>query len=123
MHDVGKVQTYTRGTVIDYTDEGRLVGHICLADQWICERAARIEGFPDRLLTELRHIVLSHQGELEFATPVVPQMPEAFIVYFCDEIDSKMGAISRIRDKQGGSGWSEYVKLLDRYLYFGPEKS
>lgn len=118
FHDIGKIEAYSTETVIDYTDEGRLVGHICLADSWIAERAARIENFPDKLLMKLRHLILSHQGELAYATPVVPQMPEAFVIYYCDEIDSKMGAIDRVRQKTDGP-WSEYVKLLDRFLYFG----
>ncbi len=122
FHDVGKMASYSAGTMIDFTDAGRLVGHICLADHWICERAARIDTFPEMLLVKLRHLILSHQGELEYATPVVPQIPEAFVVYYCDEIDSKMGAIERIRTRQGGAGWSEYVKMLNRYLYFD-EKS
>ncbi|MBD3402828.1 HD domain-containing protein [candidate division GN15 bacterium] len=120
FHDAGKIETYSSDTtVIDYTDEGRLVGHICLADHWIAERAARIEGFPPMLLTKLRHMILSHQGELEYATPVVPQMPEAFVLYYCDEIDSKMGALERIRSRQGEKGWSEYIRMLDRFVYFG----
>jgi hypothetical protein len=45
-------------------------------------------------------------------------MPEAFVLYYCDEIDSKLGAIDRIRERQGKPGWSEYVKLLERFLYF-----
>ncbi len=116
LHDVGKVSTYETEAAIDYTDEGRLVGHICIADVWLCERAAKFDYFPPALLTKLRHLLLSHQGE--FDTPVRPMMPEAFILYYCDEIDSKMGAISRIRERQGGPGWSEYVKLLERFLYF-----
>lgn len=120
FHDGGKVETYSSdSTVIDYTDEGRLIGHICLADHWIAEKASKIDGFPPMLLTKLRHMILSHQGELEYATPVVPQMPEAFVLYYCDEIDSKMGAIDRIRTRQGGKGWSEYVNMLNRFLYFG----
>jgi 3'-5' exoribonuclease len=120
MHDAGKVDTYSSDTaMIDYTDEGRLIGHICLADVWICERAAKIDHFPPKLLTKLRHMVLSHQGELQYATPVVPQMPEAFILYYCDEIDSKMGAIERIRERHDGKGWSDWVNMLSRYLYFG----
>lgn len=118
FHDVGKMDTYSRDNVIDYTDEGRLIGHICLADHWIAERASRIEAFPARLLIKLRHLILSHQGQLDFASPVVPQMPEAFVLYYCDEIDSKLGAISRIRERQGEPGWSDYVKMLDRFLYF-----
>lgn len=120
FHDAGKVETYhSKANMIDYTDKGRLVGHICLIDDLICDHARKIEAFPDSLLTKLRHMILSHQGELQYATPVVPQMPEAFVLYYCDEIDSKMGAIDRIRTKHDGQGWSDYVKLLGRFLYFG----
>lgn len=119
FHDAGKIEQYSIDTVIEYTDSGRLVGHLCLADQWICERAAGIEAFPRSLLTKLRHIILSHHGELQYASPVVPQMPEAFVLYYCDELDSKMGAITRIRNRHDGVGWSGYVNLLSRHLYFG----
>lgn len=116
LHDVGKVDTYATEAAIDYTDQGRLVGHICIADAWLCQRAATLEAFPPSLLTKLRHFILSHQDT--FDTPVRPQMAEAFVLYYCDEIDSKMNAITRIRAKQDGPGWSEYVKLLERFLYF-----
>ena len=119
FHDVGKIDSYRTKATIDYTDEGRLIGHICLADHWIAQRAEKIENFPANLLMKLRHMVLSHQGELEYATPVVPQMPEAFVLYYCDEIDSKMGAIDRIRRRHDGEGWSDYVNVLNRFLYFG----
>lgn len=121
FHDVGKVETYETTASFDFTTPGRLVGHICLADAWICERAKTIESFPDSLLVKLRHMVLSHQGELQYATPVVPQIPEAFVLYYCDEIDSKMGAIERIRDRNKGVGWSDYVNLIGRFLYFGED--
>ncbi len=120
FHDAGKIGQYTSDSfVIDYTDEGRLIGHLCLVDNWICERAKTIELFPEKLLVKLRHMILSHHGELQFASPVVPQMPEAFVLYYCDEIDSKLGAIDRIRTRQGAVGWSEYVNMLGRFLYFG----
>ncbi|MEW5993785.1 MAG: HD domain-containing protein [Candidatus Zixiibacteriota bacterium] len=119
LHDVGKMTQYAINTSIDYTDEGRLVGHISIADAWIAQRARTINDFPDKLLVELRHLILSHHGAHEFASPILPQTPEAFVLFYCDEIDSKMGAIERIRERQGGTGWSDYVKLLDRFLYFG----
>lgn len=122
FHDAGKMATYKTTTIIDYTDEGRLVGHICLADEWICKRAGEIENFPEKLLMKLRHFILSHQGELQYATPVVPQIPEAFVIYYCDEIDSKMGAIERIRGRNDGQGWSDYVGLINRFLYFGEKE-
>ncbi len=116
LHDIGKVDTYSTAATIDYTDSGRLVGHICIADNWIVNNAGKIDDFPPKLLTKLRHLILSHQGEFE--TPVKPMMPEAFVIYYCDEIDSKLGAIDRIRTRLERPGWSEFVKLLDRFLYF-----
>jgi 3'-5' exoribonuclease len=46
---------------------------------------------------------------------------EAFILYYADELDSKIAAFDRIEEKEQESGktWSNYVKLLDRFLYFG----
>ncbi|MDZ4723206.1 MAG: OB-fold nucleic acid binding domain-containing protein [candidate division Zixibacteria bacterium] len=119
LHDAGKIDTYTSDMVIDFTDEGRLVGHICLADHWICQRAAQIPTFPDSLLMKLRHMLLAHQGEYQNQSPVRPQMAEAFLLYYCDEIDAKMNAIDRYRARQQKGNWSEFVKLLDRHLYFG----
>jgi len=122
LHDAGKLSAYSVSTVIDFTDEGRLLGHISMADEWITTRARAIDDFPPKLLVKLRHLILAHHGELAYASPVVPQIPEAFVLYYCDEIDSKMGAITRIRDRQDGVGWSGYVKMLERYLYFGEEE-
>ncbi len=122
FHDMGKMYQYKITSFIDYSDEGRLIGHINLADQLVTEKAKQIDSFPPKLLMKIRHLILSHHGQIEYASPVVPQIPEAFILYYADEIDSKMGAIARIRDKEHDGDWSEYVKLLDRYLYFGEKK-
>jgi len=122
FHDVGKMSQYKVGAFIDYSDEGRLVGHISWADHLVTKRAETIEGFPPNLLMKLRHLILSHHGEVAFGSPVVPQIAEAFILHYADEIDSKMGAVERIGEKTGGSGWSEFVQLLNRHLYFGEEE-
>ncbi len=118
FHDMGKISQYAIKSFIDYSDEGRLIGHICWADHVIAKRAEEIDSFPPNLLMKIRHLILSHQGQLDYASPIVPQIPEAFILFYADEIDSKMGAIERIKEKSG-PGWSEYVKLLDRFIYFG----
>ncbi|SYZ73246.1 conserved hypothetical protein [Candidatus Zixiibacteriota bacterium] len=118
FHDMGKISQYAIKSFIDYSDEGRLIGHICWADHLIAKKAEEIDSYPPKLLMKLRHLIISHQGQLDYASPIVPQIPEAFVLFYADEIDSKMGAIERIREKSG-PGWSEYVKLLDRFLYFG----
>lgn len=123
IHDIGKIYSYSLSGFIDYTDEGRLLGHIVSGDELVSQKIAAIEGFPESLALELRHLVLSHQGELEFASPVVPQTLEAIILYYADEIDAKAGAFTQIiqREKSPGKKWSDWVPLIHRYIYLGEE--
>lgn len=121
LHDIGKVASYTRGPVFEYTDAGRLLGHIVIGAQLVAEKIGQFPEFPPELAMRLQHLILSHQGTLEQASPVVPMTPEGFLLYYADEIDSKMNAVMRIgsKDHSEGKRWSEYVNLLGRYLYLG----
>lgn len=126
LHDIGKIHTYSIAGFVDYTDEGRLLGHIVSGDEVVYQKIKKIEGFPERLALELRHLILSHQGELEFASPVVPQTIEAIILYYADEMDAKAGAFSQIIKRetlQGRTGkkWSDWIPLIRRYIYLGEE--
>ncbi len=117
LHDVGKVEEFSYTTFIDYSDRGRLVGHITLGAQWVAQRSDQIEDFPPDLLDKIQHLVLSHQGE--FGSPVQPATREAFLLHFADQIDSKMDALRRIsKDLPEGERWT-FVKLLGRHLDLG----
>ncbi|MCG8603626.1 HD domain-containing protein, partial [bacterium] len=122
-HDIGKISSYEYKTLIDYTDEGRLLGHIVIGAQMVEDKIKSIPDFPRVLKKQLLHLILSHQGKLEQASPVVPMTLEALILYYADEIDSKANAFTRIRnkDKKSGAKWSSFVRLMDRYLYLGEE--
>lgn len=124
LHDLGKVHSYTPGPVFEFTDAGRLLGHIVIGAQLVAEKLAQFPEFPGELAMKLQHLILSHQGTLEQASPVVPMIPEGFLLYFADEIDSKLNALERIaqKDRPAGNKWSEYVNLLDRYLYLGEQR-
>lgn len=121
LHDIGKIKTYEHGPTFEYTDEGRLLGHIVMGNQIIVDKIKKIPAFPDELSNKLQHLVLSHQGKLEQASPVVPMTAEAFILYYADEIDSKLNAFYRIkhREHKDGAKWSSYVRLLGQFFYFG----
>ena len=123
LHDIGKISEYSISGFIDYTDEGRLVGHIVLGYQIIAWHIQKIDGFPKELSLRLRHLILSHQGKLECASPVVPQTIEAIVLHYADELDSKTDAFTRIinKSKSLGKKWSEWVNLIDRYIYIGNE--
>jgi len=122
LHDIGKVDTYLHGPSFEYTDVGRLMGHIVLGSQMVAEKIRSFPQFPEELALRLQHLILSHQGMLEQASPVLPMTREAFVLYYADEIDSKLNAFERIYRQDKGGKWSKYVNLLDRYFYFG-EKS
>jgi 3'-5' exoribonuclease len=119
LHDIGKIEQYDIGAMIDYSDEGRLVGHINSGDFRVTTAIRAIEGFPPKTEQLLRHLIVSHQGQMETGSPVVPQTREAFILYYADEIDSKMGALRHVAEKTGDRPWSDYVNLIGRHIYFG----
>lgn len=122
LHDVGKIWEFETTATIEYTDAGRLVGHISQGDEFICGLADSIDQFPDELLVHLRHLIISHHGEKEKGSPVVPQTPEAVFLHHVDELDSGVGAVEKIRERTGGEGWSSYQKIFDRFFYFGSEE-
>ena len=119
LHDIGKIEQYDMTSMIDYSDEGRLVGHINSGDFRVATAIGKIEDFPVMLANVLRHLIVSHQGELFQGSPVVPMTPEAFVLHYADELDSKMGALRHISEKTGSADWSEYVNLIGRFIYFG----
>ena len=128
LHDIGKMEEYgySQG-FIDFTDEGRLWGHISIGAQRvraIIEEIEKEEGFPVELKKEILHLILSHQGKLEPGSTVLPQTLEAMILYYSDEMDSKANALLHIieRDSESGRQWSQYIQLLDRFIYLKNNK-
>ncbi|MCB2211687.1 HD domain-containing protein [bacterium] len=120
-HDIGKLWELQTDSVIDYTVRGRLEGHIVIGAEFLQRRMDEIEELDFETRVQIKHLVLSHQGMLEQSSPVVPMTREAFVLYYLDEIDSKLNALDRIYDKhQGQPGdFTEWVNLLGRHLYKG----
>ena len=124
VHDIGKISSYSARGFFDYTDEGRLIGHIVSGNELIDRKIQMIEDFPSELALRLKHLVLSHQGQLEFASPVVPKTLEAIILHYADDMDAKADAFSHIikTQKSRGKRWSDWVNLINRYIYLGEEE-
>jgi len=92
MHDLGKTEELKYDGAFEYTDKGKLIGHIIISAMIINEEARKITGFPEELKNCLLHIILSHQGKLEYASPVVPKTLEAITLYQADELSAKVNA-------------------------------
>jgi len=121
LHDIGKIHEYSYDGLIDYTDEGRLIGHIVMGVEMVNRRIADLPDFPAQLAMELRHILLSHHGVLEFGSPKRPKTLEALLVHYVDDLDAKMNAMQTFVAGSGNedSDWTPYHRLLERYLYKG----
>lgn len=104
LHDIGKTEELSYETVFDYTDKGRLIGHIVMAVNWIEIACQKIQNFPDDLKTLLLHLVLSHQGKLENASPVEPKTLEAIALYHADELSAKTNAYKTLIKSKGSFG-------------------
>jgi 3'-5' exoribonuclease len=124
LHDIGKISELSFDRSFDYTDPGRLLGHIILTVQMIDEKIRKIPEFPGELSTLLEHIVLSHHGEYAFGSPKLPQTLEALLLHHVDDLDAKVhGFLAWIeKEKDTPSRWTTYHKLFDRFI-FKPEES
>ncbi len=121
LHDVGKVAELSFERAFDYTDEGRLIGHISIGVEILTERIATVPGFPRELAMLLKHLLLSHHGQYEYGSPKRPKTVEATILHYLDDMDSKINGIrSHIaKDTAQGSHWTGYHRLYNLYFFTG----
>lgn len=121
LHDLCKIYELTDGVNVEYTEEGRLVGHLVKGVELVDRFAYKIKNFPYQMKLHLKHILLSHHGEYEFGSPKIPQTKEAMLVHMIDLMDSRMGIFDDIIKKDNSNGhWSGYIKHLDRMIYKEP---
>ncbi|TFG89956.1 MAG: HD domain-containing protein [Syntrophobacterales bacterium] len=119
LHDVGKIREMTYLRSFDYTDEGKLLGHISIGVEMIHEKISRLDGFPVELAMLLKHMILSHHGQYEFGSPKRPKTIEATVLNYLDDLDSKINGIRTHMRKErvNLSRWTGYHRLYDRYFY------
>jgi 3'-5' exoribonuclease len=119
LHDIGKVRELSVRKSIEYTTEGRLLGHISLGYEMVAEKIKGIAGFPDELTMLLKHIMLSHHGEYEFGSPKRPKIQEAIIINYLDDLAAKISNFRATLKKENveAGDWTHYSKMHDRYLY------
>lgn len=106
LHDIGKVKELSVFPENDYTDRGMLLGHIYLGTEMIHTIATtKMSNFPEKLLSELKHCILAHHGQLEWGSPKTPMLIEALAIHYADNIDAKLRHMSDVLEN--AEGWSE----------------
>ena len=116
LHDVGKIYelNYERG--FSYSSEGQLLGHIAIGVRILAEKVRGIPDFPNALRCLVEHMVLSHHGQLEFGSPKLPQFPEALLLHYIDDMDSKMECMRAMidNDRQVEGCFTTFSHALER---------
>lgn len=119
LHDIGKVAELSYARTFDYTDEGKLIGHIVLGVEMVEEKIRTIPGFPRQLAMLVKHLLLSHHGQYEYGSPKRPKLLEAVILNFLDDLDSKINGVQAHieRESSNDNPWTSYHRLYDRYFF------
>ena len=119
LHDLGKIWELAIDPSIEYTDDGRLLGHLAMEVLYVDRSIAELSSFPPEHRRHLLHILLSHHGEYEFGSPRRPKTPEALLVHMADNLDSKMAGMLEAMGAGGDDedAWSEFSRILERHIY------
>ena len=126
VHDLAKTWELVYETAFDYTDAGRLVGHIVKSAMWLEDKARAAEAATNReiprdVIDVLQHLILSHHGELElgYGSAKSPATPEAWAVHMVENMDAKLTmALAACRWPGGGEGrWSDHLKAMGGKMF------
>ncbi|MHB8137286.1 MAG: 3'-5' exoribonuclease YhaM family protein [Smithellaceae bacterium] len=122
LHDIGKIYEFSYDSLIAYSDEGRMIGHLVMGVEMINKKIEAIPDFPPQTALALRHIILSHHGEFEYGSPKRPKTMEALVIHFMDDLDAKLNAFQSFIAADAAntdSEWTTYNRFFERYLFKG----
>ncbi len=120
LHDICKIYelSYDRG--FEYTDKGKLLGHIGMETEFIGNYINRIKGFPEELKVAVQHMTLSHHGRLEFGSPKLPMIMEAMVLSYLDDLDSKINLVeTNVKATAEDQNWTSSIRAMERPFYAG----
>ncbi|NWG01681.1 MAG: HD domain-containing protein [Syntrophaceae bacterium] len=122
LHDLGKVDELSYHRSFDYSDQGRLLGHIILGIERVEDKLRHLPDFPKDLSILLKHLLLSHHGQYIWGSPKRPMTLEAVMLHYLDDLDAKMNGIQQFLKRQApeGSKWSAYHRIFEQYFYAPP---
>jgi len=123
LHDIGKVREYTYDRIIEYTDEGKLLGHITIGLEMIDQKIKSLDNFPPDLELMIKHTLLSHHGHFEFGSPKLPSILTAIALHHADETEAKISGFINIQEESQNFNekWSKWIWWLERPVYLDEE--
>lgn len=116
LHDIGKIHELTFARSFTYTTRGQLLGHMIIELEMLHQKIAQLPDFPEKYKILLEHLIISHHGKYEFGSPKMPMFPEALMLHYLDDLDSKIESMRAHFQREPGSEWTTYNASLERPL-------
>ena len=120
LHDLGKTVELSGPVVPKYTLEGKLLGHISIAQAMVLEASKTLNIEGDEVIL-LQHMILSHHGKNEYGSPVLPQIREAEIVYLIDNIDARINMFDKALENVELGDYSKRIYALENRTIYKPK--
>lgn len=118
LHDLGKIEELTSPAVTEYSNKGKLLGHISIMDARLAQISQELNLDESNELILLRHMVLSHHGEYEYGSPVRPETLEAEVLSQIDNIDAKINIISKALEDLKPGEFSQKIFAMDNRSFY-----
>jgi 3'-5' exoribonuclease len=118
LHDIGKIHELSWARSFSYTTRGQLLGHMIIELEMLQAKLQGLPNFPAELKNLIEHMIISHHGQYEFGSPKLPMFPEALMLHYLDDLDSKMESMRAQFERESGlaDAWSGYNPALGRPL-------
>jgi 3'-5' exoribonuclease len=120
LHDLGKIVELSGPILTEYTLEGKLVGHISIMQSMVVDFAKQLGVENSEQVVLMRHLILSHHGEYEYGSPILPMIMEAEILNFVDNIDARMNMFSKALDPIEPGQFTPRVFSLENRAFYKP---
>ncbi len=118
LHDFGKIDELSYERAFGYTNDGQMIGHLVMETIMVSDHIKQIDGFPENLRRHLLHMLLAHHGKLEYGSPKLPSTPEALMLAYLDDLDSKVEAMQRLIAEPHSTGdWTRISPMFERPIY------
>ena len=122
LHDLGKIDELSGPILTEYTVEGKLVGHISIMQSKVSEVATKMGVEKSEQVTLMRHMILSHHGEYEFGSPVLPMLMEAEMLNYIDNVDARMNMLTKALDQVNPGEWTTRIFALENRSFYKPKE-
>jgi 3'-5' exoribonuclease len=116
LHDIGKIHELSYARSFAYSTRGQLLGHMIIELEMLHAKIALCPAFPQDLKTLIEHLIISHHGQYQFGSPKLPMFPEALMLHYLDDLDSKMESMRAHFEREPDADWTNYNGSLQRPL-------